>query len=49
MGVFLQYAPYTLSERTWDQLREPFADRVISLIEEYAPNIRSHHRAPRRC
>ena len=41
MGIFLQYAPYTLSEHTWDQLREPFADRVISLIEEYAPNIRS--------
>jgi phytoene dehydrogenase-like protein len=41
MGVFLQYAPYTLSEHTWDQLREPFADRAISVIERYAPNIRS--------
>jgi phytoene dehydrogenase-like protein len=41
MGIFLQYAPYTLREFTWDELREPFADRVISLIEEYAPNIRS--------
>jgi phytoene dehydrogenase-like protein len=41
MGIFLQYAPYTLSESNWDQLREPFGDRVISLIEEYAPNIRS--------
>jgi phytoene dehydrogenase-like protein len=41
MGIFLQYAPYTLRESTWDQLREPFGDRVISLIEEYAPNIRS--------
>ena len=41
MGIFLQYAPYTLREGTWDELREPFADRVISLIEEYAPNIRS--------
>ena len=40
MGIFLQYAPYTLREGTWDQLREPFGDRVISLIEEYAPNIR---------
>jgi phytoene dehydrogenase-like protein len=40
MGIFLQYAPYTLREGTWDDLREPFADRVISLIEEYAPNIR---------
>jgi phytoene dehydrogenase-like protein len=41
MGIFLQYAPYTLREGTWDELREPFADRVIELIEEYAPNIRS--------
>jgi phytoene dehydrogenase-like protein len=41
MGVFLQYAPYTLRESTWDELREPFGDRVISLIEEYVPNIRS--------
>jgi phytoene dehydrogenase-like protein len=40
MGIFLQYAPYTLHEGTWDELREPFGDRVISLIEEYAPNIR---------
>ena len=41
MGIFLQYAPYTLREGTWDELREPFGDRVISLIEEYAPNIRT--------
>ncbi|MEO8595048.1 MAG: NAD(P)/FAD-dependent oxidoreductase [Candidatus Solibacter sp.] len=40
MGIFLQYAPYTLREGTWDELREPFGDRVIGLIEEYAPNIR---------
>ncbi|MBZ5725980.1 MAG: NAD(P)/FAD-dependent oxidoreductase [Acidobacteriia bacterium] len=38
MGIFLQYAPYTLREATWDELREPFGDRVISLIEEYAPH-----------
>ncbi len=37
MGIFLQYAPYTLTEASWDELREPFGDRVISLIEEYAP------------
>ena len=41
MGIFLQYAPYTLREGTWDEQREPFGDRAISLIEEYAPNIRS--------
>ena len=40
MGIFLQYAPYTLREGTWDGLREPFGDRVIALIEEYVPNIR---------
>jgi phytoene dehydrogenase-like protein len=40
MGIFLQYAPYTLREGTWDELREPFGDRVMSLIAEYAPNIR---------
>jgi phytoene dehydrogenase-like protein len=40
MGIFLQYAPYTLREGTWDDLREPFGDRVIELVEEYAPNIR---------
>ena len=41
MGIFLQYAPYTLREGAWDELRDPFGDRVIGLIEEYAPNIRS--------
>ncbi|PWU08838.1 MAG: amine oxidase [Terriglobia bacterium] len=40
MGIFLQYAPYTLREGCWDDLREPFGDRVIGLIEEYVPNIR---------
>jgi len=40
MGIFLQYAPYSLRQGTWDELREPFYQRVISLIEEYAPNIR---------
>lgn len=41
MGIFLQYAPYSLRESSWDELREPFADRVFDIIEEYAPNFRS--------
>jgi phytoene dehydrogenase-like protein len=41
MGIFLQYAPYTLREGTWDELREPFGDRVMRLIGEYVPNISS--------
>jgi phytoene dehydrogenase-like protein len=40
MGIFLQYAPYTLREGNWDDLREPFGDRVLDLVAEYAPNIR---------
>ena len=41
MGIFLQYAPYRLRESDWDSTRDGFADRVINLIEEYAPNIKS--------
>ena len=41
MGIFLQYAPYTLRDSNWDELREPFAQRILDVIEEYAPNIRS--------
>ena len=41
MGIFLQYAPYTLRDAHWDEMREPFAYRVIDLIEEYAPGFRS--------
>ena len=41
MGIFLQYGPYTLAEGTWDELREPFAERVFDIIEEYAPGFRS--------
>lgn len=41
MGIFLQYAPYTLRESNWDEQREPFGNRVVDLIEEYAPGFRS--------
>jgi phytoene dehydrogenase-like protein len=40
MGIFIQYAPYTLRDGNWDELREPFAYRVLDLIEEYAPGFR---------
>jgi phytoene dehydrogenase-like protein len=38
MSIFVQYAPYALREGTWDELREPFADRCFALLDEYAPN-----------
>jgi phytoene dehydrogenase-like protein len=41
MGIFLQYAPYTLKGSDWDTEREPYAERVIDVIEEYCPNIRN--------
>ncbi len=41
MGIFLQYAPYTLRGTTWDEEREPYAERILDVIEEYCPNIRS--------
>ena len=41
MGIFLQYAPYTLKGTTWDVERESYAERILDVIEEYCPNIRS--------
>jgi phytoene dehydrogenase-like protein len=38
MSMFVQYAPYVLREGSWDELREPFADRCFALLDEYAPN-----------
>ncbi|MCP5120114.1 MAG: NAD(P)/FAD-dependent oxidoreductase, partial [bacterium] len=40
MGIFIQYAPYTLRGATWEELREPFAERVLDTIAEHVPNIR---------
>jgi len=40
MGIFLQYAPYTLKDTTWDDEREPYTERILDVIEEYCPNIR---------
>jgi len=37
MSMFVQYAPYTLREGTWDEHRESFADRCFDVFEEYAP------------
>jgi phytoene dehydrogenase-like protein len=40
MGIFVQYAPYSLRHGDWDQCKEQFADRCIEVLAEYAPNIR---------
>ncbi len=37
--MFVQYAPYKLADGLhWDDLREPFADRCIAAVNQYAPN-----------
>ncbi len=41
MSIFVQYAPYSLRDSTWDQLREPFADHCFDLLTEYAPNFKA--------
>jgi hypothetical protein len=40
MSMFIQYAPYKLRGTTWDEEREPFADRCFDLLNEYAPNFK---------
>ncbi len=37
IGIFLQYAPYTLRNGSWDDLRDPFFKRVLRIIDDYAP------------
>jgi phytoene dehydrogenase-like protein len=41
MSCFVQYAPYSLRDRTWDSEKERFADRCFDVLSEYAPNFRS--------
>ena len=44
MGIFLQYTPYRLRDpelgNDWKTAKEKFADRVMDLIEEYAPGFK---------
>jgi phytoene dehydrogenase-like protein len=43
-NIFLQYTPYTLAPEvapSWHALKESYADRVMDLIEEYAPGFKS--------
>jgi phytoene dehydrogenase-like protein len=39
MSIFVQYAPYRLAEGSWDEIKEPFADRCIEQLARYAPNV----------
>jgi phytoene dehydrogenase-like protein len=40
MNVFVQFAPYKLADgRSWDDIKEDFADRCLELLGRYAPNV----------
>ena len=39
MACFVQYAPYELAERTWDDQREALGDAVQAAIARYAPDL----------
>ena len=39
MSMFVQYAPYRLAERSWDEIKEDFADRCVEQLARYAPNV----------
>jgi phytoene dehydrogenase-like protein len=39
LSCFVQYAPYKLSQGTWDEQREAFGNAVIDTISEHAPNL----------
>ncbi|HET6267729.1 MAG TPA: NAD(P)/FAD-dependent oxidoreductase [Acidobacteriota bacterium] len=41
MSIFVQYAPYQLKGRTWDEAREDFGDAVVNTLSEYAPNLKN--------
>jgi phytoene dehydrogenase-like protein len=41
MSIFVQYAPYRLAQGSWDEEKEPFADRCLELLESYAPGFRA--------
>ncbi len=41
LSCFVQYLPYKLAQGTWDERREELGDKVVDIIERYAPNVPS--------
>jgi len=39
MGIFVQYAPYSLRDTTWPEEKEGFVQRVLDILGAYAPNL----------
>jgi phytoene dehydrogenase-like protein len=39
LSIFAQYAPYNLSEGTWEGRREDIGDSIVATLERYAPGL----------
>jgi phytoene dehydrogenase-like protein len=39
LSIYVQYSPYHLRAGTWDEVGPAFADRVVEVLSEYAPNV----------
>jgi phytoene dehydrogenase-like protein len=40
MSIYVQYAPYRLKDGDWNSRREDFADTVINVLSNYAPDLK---------
>jgi phytoene dehydrogenase-like protein len=40
MAITMQYAPYELSEGTWDEEREALGDHIVDCLSAYAPDLK---------
>lgn len=41
LSAFVQYAPYTLAEGTWDERRDEIGQTIVDTLAAYAPNLPS--------
>lgn len=40
ISIYVQYAPYKLKDGDWNSRREEFADTVVDVLSNYAPNLK---------
>jgi phytoene dehydrogenase-like protein len=40
MSIYVQYAPYKLKDGDWNSRRAEFADNVVDVLSNYAPNLK---------
>jgi phytoene dehydrogenase-like protein len=40
MSIHVQYAPYKLKRGDWDSRRDEFGEKVLDVLDDYAPNLK---------